>query len=213
MAIQRKNSPYSAALTGCSFMFYEMNRCLPLLLSSDAQALMKQEIEENKILLVNSLVSRQRFVAEFQRRFNAVPRNFWIWYQTLEEKAQRAALFYVIMKTYRLVFDFHFNVVVKKWRMAERIVTKSDILMEINEISGKDDFVDSWSDKTKNKCAVQFMTFLRQSGLMDERTNEIHPLQFEPADVEYYFNTGDEWFLEAALLFPDEIETLKSQLQ
>ncbi len=194
-------------------MFYEMNRCLPLLLSSDADALMKQEIEDNKLLLINSLVSRKRFVAEFQRRFNAVPRNFWIWYQTLDEKAQRAALLYVIMKTYRLVFDFHFNVTVKKWKMAEREVAKSDILMEFNEISGKDDFVDSWSEITKRRCAEHYLTFLRQSGLMDEKTNELHPIQLSPADVEYYFNTGDIWFLEACLLFPDEIETLKSQLQ
>ena len=48
MAIQRENSPYSAALTGCTFMFYEMNRCLPLLMDANAEELLKLEVEQNK---------------------------------------------------------------------------------------------------------------------------------------------------------------------
>lgn len=213
MAKNRTNSPYTAALTGCSFMFYEMNRCLPIFLSSDADQLKKQEVEENRLLMVNSLISRKRFLDEFQRRFNAVPRAFWLWYKSLNESAQRAALFYVMMKTYRLIFDFHFNVTVKRWKSAERFISKSDIMMEFNEISAKDDFVDSWSDNTKDRCASQYLTFLRHAGMMDEKTNELLPFRFSPGDVEYYFHSGDQWFLEASLLFPDEIEDLKSQLQ
>ena len=212
MAVNKINSPYSAALTGCPFMFYEMNRCLPLLMDSKADELMKKEIDENKILLINSLVSRKRFVAEFQRRYKAVPRAFWLWYVTLEERAQRFALLYVVLKTYRLVFDFHFNVTLKKWRMAERFVTKEDLTMEMNEIAANDEFVDSWSDSTKDRCVSQYLTFLRHSGMMDNKTNELYPLHFEPKDAEYYFQTGEEWFLEAALLFPYEINELKSQL-
>ena len=213
MAVNRNNSPYSAALTGCSFMFYEMNRCLPLLRDNDAHALMKKEVEENHIMMVNSISARKKFALEFQRRYKAMPRAFWMWYVTLNERAQRAALFYVILKTYRLIFDFHFNVTVKKWNAAERYVYKPDIMMEFNEIAGRDEFVDSWSDNTKDRCASQYFTYLRQAGLMEDKTNELHPLALSPKDVEYYFHTGEEWPLVAMLLFPDEIENLKQQLQ
>ena len=37
MAVNKTNSPYSAAITGCTFMFYEFNRCLPLLMDNDAE--------------------------------------------------------------------------------------------------------------------------------------------------------------------------------
>ena len=183
-------------------------------MASNTDELVKREIEENNLLMVNSLISRKRFMAEFQRRYKAVPRTFWVWYQTLtNEQAQRAALFFVMLQTYRLVFDFHFNVTVKKWRLAENVISKDDIMMEFSEIAAKDEFVDSWSDATKDKCASQYLTFLRHSGLMDEKTNELHPIHFEPCDVEYYFHSGYEWFLEAALLFAYEINELKEQIQ
>ena len=159
----KNNSPYTAAITGCSFLIYEFKRFLPLLMAENADKLIKEEIENNQILQVNSRKARRTFALEFKRRFNSVPIYFWQSWKGWSETGQRAGLFYAILKTYKLVFDFHFNVVVKKWRMAEQIVTKSDILMEINEISGKDDFVDSWSDKTKNKCAVHYITFFEYS--------------------------------------------------
>lgn len=212
MAVNNIKSPYSAALTGCPFMFYEMNRCLPLLMDSDADNLLKKEIEENNILLVNSKASRKRFVAEFKRRYRKMPRTFWLWYITLNEKAQRAALLYAILKTYRLAFDFHLNVTLKKWKLAERFVTKEDVMMEFNEIAANDEFVDSWTETTKDRCAAHYLSFLRHSGMMDSKTNELYPLHFEPKDAEYYFQTGEEWFLEAALLYSYEINDLKSQL-
>ena len=211
--MNRNNSPYSATITGCAFLYYEFMRILPLLMSDDSDYLLKEEEVNNKYMQVNSLTSRKRFMIEFKRRYNAVPRNFWDWFLTLEEKARRAALLYVVLKTYRLTFDFHFNVTVKHWNSIDRTLTKSDILMEFNELSAHDSFVDSWTDKTKEKCASQYLTILRQSGLLAAKTDELHQIKLEAKDYSYYFHTGDEWFLEACLLYPYEITDIKSRLQ
>ena len=76
---------------------------------------LSNEIENNRVLQVNSIASRKRFVVEFKRRYAAVPAHFWQTCQNLSEAGQRAGLFYAILKTYKLVFDFHFNVTMKKW--------------------------------------------------------------------------------------------------
>lgn len=212
MAIQRNNSPYSASLTGCTFMFYEMNRCLPLLMSHNADALIKQEIEENKLLLVNSLTSRKRFVAEFRRRYNAVPRHFWLWYQTLDEKAQRAALLYAILKTYRLAFDFHFNVTRKAFFSISHELTISDLEMEYFEIASRDEFVNSWSDDTRKHCISSYMTILRHAGMLGSKTNTLSPLLLNDSDYAYYLQSGEQWFLEACLLQQYEIDNIKNRL-
>lgn len=213
MAIKNNNSPYSAALTGCSFMFYEFNRCLPLLMASNADELLKQEIEENRLLMVNSFVSRKRFIAEFQRRYNAVPRTFWLWYVNLpNEQAQRAAMFYVIMKTYRLVFDFHFNVARQKFFSITHEMTFYDVDMEFSEIASRDEFVNSWSDATRKKCISTYLTILRQVGMLNEKTNELSPLLLNDSDYEYYMRSGEHWFLEACLLQQYEIDNIKSSL-
>jgi len=206
------DSPYSAALTGCTFMFYEMNRCLPLLMDANAEELMREEIEQNKLIMVNSLTSRKRFVAEFKRRYAAVPRPFWTWYITLDEPAQRAALLYVILNTYRLAFDFHFNVTRQKFFSVTKELTSADLDMQFFEIAGQDEFVNSWSDATRRKCISAYLTILRQAGMLDPKSNVLSPLLLNDSDYEYYVRSGDTWFLEACLLQQYEIDNIKSNL-
>ena len=193
-------------------MFHEMNRCLPLFMSSEADALIKQEIEENNLLMGNSLISRKRFMAEFQRRFKAVPRPFWLWYQTLEEKAQRAALLFVMLKTYRLAFDFHFNVTRKKFFSIMQELNSSDLEMEYYEIASRDEFVNSWSDATRKKCISSYLTILRHAGMLEAKTNMLLPLVLDNKDYEYYLRCNEQWFLEACLLQQYEIDNIKQAL-
>ena len=147
-------------------MFYEFERILPLLLDPDSEQLLKDEVENNQILQVNNRKARERFVVEFKRRFNSVPFHFWQTWQGWSETGKRAGLFYAILKTYKLVFDFHFNVAIRHWNSINHQLGKSDIMMEFNEIAAHDDFVDSWSDSTKGKCASAFLTILRLSALI-----------------------------------------------
>lgn len=205
------NSPYSAAFTGCSFMLYEMNRMLPLFLDSHSEELTRREIDENNILMVNSLASRKRYIAELKRRFSSVPVSFWTEYQTWEEPAQRIGILYVLLKTYRMVLDFHLNVTLKKWKSIDHHVTYEDILTELSEIAANDAFVDSWSETTKKKVASYYITYLIHAGISDKKTFEIKPANGVTAsDYAYYINIGEEWFLEACLLYPYEIENIKT---
>lgn len=204
-------SPYTA-ITGCTFLFYEFERILSILMDSDSDQLLKDEIENNQVLQVNSRTSRQRFVAEFKRRFASVPVHFWQSWQTWSEEGRRAGLFYAILKTYKLVFDFHLNVTMKKWNSIEHKLVKDDLLMEFNEISAHDDYVDTWSDSTKDKCSSNYLTILRQSGLLDEKTESLTPLKLDASEFAYYIRSGEEWFLEACFLYPYEINDIKSQL-
>ena len=204
------SSPYSASITGCSFKFYEFMRVLPLLMADNADELLKQELELNEHIQINSRKARQTFLNEFKKRFTAVPRSFWLYFMEQDETAQRAGVLFSILKAYKLVFDFHFNVTVRKHNSIEQQVSKSDIIMELNEIAANDEFVDSWSDSTKEKCASTYITILKQSGLMIDNT--LAPIRLTPEQAQYYFLANEEWFLEALLLLPYEINDIKSQL-
>lgn len=207
-----KNNSLYTAITGCAFLYYEFKRILPIFLSEDAELLLKDEIENNQILQINSLTSRKRFIAEFKRRFSSVSLHFWHTWQGWSEDGQRAGLFYAILKTYKLVFDFHFNVTMKQWNSARHQLVKSDIMMELNEIAAHDKFVDSWSENTKERCASQYLTILRQAGLLTDKTNELQAIHPDESELEYYFRSGEEWFLEACLLYPYEINDIKSKI-
>ena len=208
----KQNSPYTATITGCGFLYYEFLRILPLLMSEDSAKLLKEEIDNNLLFQVNSQKARLRFLAEFKRRYNALPISFWNDFFKMNELSQRAGLLYVILKTYRLIFDFHFNVTVKRWNSVDQRLRKTDIMMELSELSSRDSFVDSWTDNTKSRCASQYLTILRQAGLLQEKTNKLLPIHLAPADYEYYIHSGEEWFLEACLLYPYEVNDIKTKL-
>jgi hypothetical protein len=203
-----KNSPYSAAITGGGFLFEETNVLLPLLLSDDRESRLKDEKINNRLLRINAESSRYRAIMEISRRFDAMPKSFWEDYQAMSEEEQRVALFFVILKTYKICFDFHVNVTMRKWNSIRKSVTYEDIEMEFNEISARDEFVDSWSHLTKRKVATAYLTMLRKVGILDNEDN-LHPLS--ASNYGYYFQIGEQWFLEACLLQPYQIENIKKQ--
>ena len=197
-------------MTGCSFMHNEMKAMLPLLLSPDADTLLKKEISENNILLIKSETSRKKAVLEFKRRFNAVPREFWEWFATVSESTQLWAMFFVNLKTYRIYFDFQVNVVLNKWNGISRTITYNDILSEFYQISASNAFVDSWSKETKDRITKSFVTMLRKVGLLDAKTSELRSPQVNEEEFAYFLKINEAWFLDACLLEPYVINRIKS---
>ena len=97
----------------------------------------------------------------------------------------------------------------RKWNSISKSVVHDDLEMEFNELSAKDEFVDSWSDNTKHKVASAYLTILRNVGLLDNEDN-LQPLN--ASNYDYYILHGEQWFLEACLLQPYQIENIKKAL-
>lgn len=206
----KNNSPYTASLTGCGFMFTEMNLLLPLLLSEESDLLLKKEIEENNLLLIKSETSRKRAIAEFKKRVTAVPRSFWDWYNTISDDTKLWAMFYVVLKTYRILFDLQINVVLCNWRSISQTVTSNDLMSEIYNISSHDEFVDSWSEDTKRKITSSCLTILRKVGLLDDNTDHLLSPTVNEQEFAFFYQIGESWFLEACLLESYVIHRIKS---
>ena len=206
----QKNSPYTAGMTGCGFMVDEMTKALPLFLSEDSDALLKQEIQNNEILLMPTLVTRQKAVREFTRRFKALPLSFWETYLTLSPKMQILAMFFVLLKAYKLYFDFQVDVVRNKWNSFNQIVSKNDFLAAISDIACNDEFVDSWSDNTRDRVASAFLSVLRKVGFISDKDGDLRQLEYSDEDLSFFVRIGEPWFLDAILIPPYRIETIKS---
>ena len=206
---KKSNSPYTAAITGGGFLLEENKVLLPLLQSPDRIALLKDERVNNRLLKINAETSRKRAMAEIERRYDAMPPTFWNDFQQMDEEDQKAALFFVILKTYKICFDFHINVILRKWNSISKSLVYDDIEMEFNEVSARDVFVDSWSDKTKRKVASSYLTVLRKVGILDKDDN-LHPLS--ASNFDYYIINGEQWFLEACLLQPYQIQLIINNL-
>lgn len=207
--MRRGNSPYSAAITGGGFLFEETDALLPLLKSPDREALVKDELVNNRILHINAEKSRSKAILEIKRRFDVMPPAFWEDYPAMNEDDRRIALLFVILKTYKILFDFQINVAIKKWNSVSQTIDLQDLAMEMNEIAAKDEFVDSWSESTKSKVASAYLSMLRKCGMMNREGNLV---QLKPSNADFYIRIGEPWFLEACFLAPYQIENIKKQM-
>ena len=99
------------------------------------------------------------------------------------------------------------------WRGVEQRVTKNDLMMEFNEISARDAFVESWSENTKEKVSSSVCSILRKVGLMEEKNFDLKSVDFSEIDCSYYIRNNELWFLEACFLEPYEVQKMKEDLQ
>lgn len=139
-----------------------------------------------------------------------MPVEFWNDYLAMSEDEQRIAMFFVILKTYRICFDFQINVVLKNWRSVSQTVSRADLLMCIDDIAAQDAFVDSWSEKTYVKIAAAYMGILRHAGFVERDGHQIKRVTLPASSWQYYLRIGEAWFLDACLLPPYEIESIKN---
>lgn len=64
-------------------------------------------------------------------------------------------------------------------------------MMEFNEIASKDEFIDSWSDNTKDKVASAYLTILRKVGMLD---NSNHLNAISCSNFTYYLGKDNHGF-------------------
>ena len=204
-----KNSPYSASFTGAAMLFSEMNVAVQMLLEDNSPETIKKLKTDANYIQIKSETARRRVTAEFVKRFNAVPRSFWERYVSLNENEQRLALLYVILKTYQILFEFQINLVIPKYNSPDRVLTKNDVNMALNEIASQDEFVDSWTEETRDRVSSQYLIILRQSGLINDVTKELQTPEVADSGLVWYVQTGEVWFLQACLLPGYKIEQLK----
>ena len=119
---------------------------------------------------------------------------------------QKIALFFVILKTYKICFDFQIRVTLRKWNGIAKSLTHEDLRMEFSEIASRDEFVNSWSESTLRKVSSAYLSILRKIGMLD-KANGLHSV--EAGNMDYYLKTGEPWFLEACLLPPFRIDQIK----
>lgn len=207
--MNKKNSPYSAAITGGGFLFEETKILLPLLMAENSEELLQEEKVNNNLLHINAETARSRNISEIKKRYQTMSVSFWNDFKDMSDSDKTIALFYVILKTYKICFDFHVNVTMRKWNSISKSVEKEDLMIEFSEISARDEFVDSWSDKTKGKVASAYLTILRKVRMLDA-DGHLHSLSSD--NYGFYIEKGEPWFLEACLLQPYEIENIKKSM-
>ena len=190
-------------------MYSEMLVVVPLLLESNDAQTINSLVEDSSLLKIKSVSARKRVMAEFIRRFGAVTPDFWKAFLGLPEPEQRLALFFVLLKTYPLLFHFQTSLALPKYNSVDRRLSSRDVLFALEELATSDPLVDSWTDLTKGKIASSFITMLRQGGLLDPTTGELTTPKVPDEGFIPYVKSGDIWFLQTCFLPQYKVQQIK----
>lgn len=192
---------YTGSFAAGSLLHKETNAILPLLLLEQSDNFIKQEIQQNNLLKINSESARKRTVMEIQKRFTVTNKSFWDFYVNRNEEEQKLLLFYQCLRVYRLMFDFHFNVTIKQWNSSTPEVEPYHYQMELNEIAGRDEKVYKWTDLTKSKVISVYMRILKDINILDPKTYRLKSIIIsDESFFSYFIKAKDLWFLDACLL-------------
>lgn len=202
-------SRYSASFTGAtSLLHQEMGRLLPILMADNAPELLANEIRTNEHQIADREQTRKRYLSEMVKRYKAMPRHFWESYFSLSEQGQKVALLCAVMKTYAIVFDLHRSVVMRKWRSVDNTLTRTDILLGFNDIAANDEFVESWTENTKDRSMSAILTFYREAGFLVGDT--LQSVYLSDDEWAMFYRTGEGWFPESCMLESYELERIKA---
>lgn len=189
---------YSASFTAGALLFNEFDALLELLMDKNSTNRIAEEIKNNKYIQINSETGRRRMLQEIIKRYLSVPIELWLMYKQMPDNEKKLVLFYSCLKTYRLLFDFHFEVTLKRQSIAADYTDKYFYMMKLDEIGMNDPKVDTWTDKTKIKTITVYQRILREVGMLKD--GKLIPLEAS-LDVWLYFAEEHEnWFFDACLI-------------
>lgn len=190
-------------------MLDETVALLPILQSPDADAYLKAEVADNKLLQLGKAKTRSRMVTEFKRRYQAMPPSFWNWFLSLDRAGQVVSLYYCLMRTYLVLKEVHLNLFLPRLKSANPVVTRSDVDRHILKIGVLDPFVASWSDATRSKIAGACLSYIRAVGMLDAATDDLRPVTVPDAVAAHFISRGEAWYMEALGMPLYEVNRIK----
>lgn len=194
----RRQKKYGAGFTAGGLLLNEFQALESILTNEGVEEALLEERSSNAVVGIKTDGARKRILLEVWRRYQAVPTKFWGHFYASSHREKQIALFYLILKTYPLIRELHFDVAVRRQRVSGALAA-FDVTAYLDSVAGRDEEVAKWSQVTLDKLASQYRSVLTDCGLWDEE--RLVPATYVSDTFRsYYSTTGEEWFLQACFL-------------
>ncbi len=206
-----RNTTYSASFTTATGALFhrEISAVLNLLKQDDRQYLLIQETRENQFLQINSQITRKKVVAEILSRLEYKFDGYLELFEASQETEQALLLFYLVLKSNALIYDFHFQVTLPSWKGSTRTFDSFSYQMKIDEIGNRNENVREWAESTRKLILKIYKRMLKEAGFLKGNTL-IKPVCnsdfFRP-----FIKNNEIWFLEACFLNQAEREKVLTE--
>lgn len=189
---------YSSALTGASFLFFEIKKVVELSTQGlSGKEIRKKVIEEN--------LFEYKYTSSLKRSLPSLLRRVKVLDNTLKQKLMEGSLetgkminLYAIMKTDRLFFEFMQEVIREKLLEQDFVLEKKDLNLFIALKAEQNPLVAGWTEQTIKKLQQVHQRILSEAGILtDQKIGKLTFPLLDP-DLQAYLTTiGDQAYVKA----------------
>ena len=194
---EKINNPYLISFTAGGLLYEETISLLPYL-NDDRIELITEQVSNNSLLQTNSQAARQRILQEIRKRYHAVGGDNFTLFESFTQNERKIFLFFTCIKTYKIIFDFIFDVVVEKWLSRDIKIGTDDVFYFLDKKASTHPEINQWTPTTKQKVSTVMIRVLKEVGIL--RDAKIMALDASDAYWHNFVKIGEPWFLQACLL-------------
>jgi len=199
------NSNLYLAITSGALL-YEETIALSSYFTSERIELIDEESANNTMVKINSEASRKRIIHEIKRRYHSVGDQFYGNFNHFTVPEQKLIILYSCMKTYSMLFDFIFDVVIEKWLSFDLVINTSDVEKFLDIKSNIHKEIDKWSETTRKKNISVLILMLKQAGMITN--SKLTQVEASDSFWHLFVESNENWFLEAGLLSKEQREKI-----
>jgi len=190
-----RNLKYNGTFSSNGILFNETISLVQILKNDNVEDGLAKEVKENNLLQINSEATRGRAVREIRKRNKYTEPGFWDHFDHSTENEQRLFFFYLCLKTYRILFDLHFLITVKRFYIDSIMPETFYYKMAVDELASENEKVASWSETTLKKTLSNYRSLLRVSRLL--KSDMLTSPNVDDSFWDQFKTIGEIWFLEA----------------
>jgi hypothetical protein len=195
MSTKKGDSKYDANFTAGGLLLNEFMNLQDVIQDENILDILKSEEEENQYVGIDTVAARKRILSEIKRRIEFTDSEFWDLFGSVSEGYKKIMLFYLVLKTYPLIWELHFEVVYQKFLLGAALDAYS-ISLFLDSVASSDDYVGGWSDSTLDKLNTQYRKVLTDCGMLDKGV--LRPVYGVTTEFwEYFQGLGEKWFKQA----------------
>jgi len=195
MSISKGKSKYDANFTAGGLLLNEFINLQGVIQDDAILEILKSEEGENRYVGIDTVAARKRILSEIKRRIEFTNSDFWDLFDSVSERYKKMMLFYLVLKTYPLIWELHFEVAYQKFLIGAELDAYS-ISLFFDSVASKDDYVGGWSDSTLDKLNTQYRKVLSDCGMLDK--GALHPVYGVTTEFwDYFQDLGENWFKQA----------------
>ncbi len=185
---------YTSSLTSGDLLMREIADIVEAFDAYDGLTVQKV-LNKGNYMNTGSDETAKRIVSEAVRRIKAVNKKaIWQLFKKSNEKERKLILFYAVLLTYDLAFDFYLDVVHEKWINFQFDLSARDFNDYVEQKARVNDELEKKSKRSITDMGINLIKIMRQTGILDNgKITEVNI----PKTFKNSFNKlGEAWFID-----------------